>query len=331
MMSAAPVLSSAVPARADGPGLAVATVSIIPAYNEAPGIGALLAYLRQATAEEPDLEIIVADGGSTDGTRALARRAGATVVRSPRKGRAAQLNYGASRATGDILYFLHADSYPPPGFVADLRRARQQGYGSGCYRLAFDHGHWFLRFSAWCTRLPLLLLRFGDQSLFVQRELFAQVGGFREDLLVMEDQEIVRRLQAPGAVSGAAAGRHHLGPQVFGQRRVPPAGRVYAHCQALLAGRVAAPAGEALPPTDSARQAVNAPAVGECDLKFSARRTPVPGQKLGTKVKERPLGVRVNAPYCAAVGPERCAILIPPPLLAARSKTTGFNGSRSGF
>ncbi|GAA3968874.1 TIGR04283 family arsenosugar biosynthesis glycosyltransferase [Hymenobacter antarcticus] len=193
----APSLLPPVSGRA---GAALATVSIIiPAYNEAAGIGELLAYLRRATADEPDLEIMVADGGSTDDTRALARRAGAAVVRSPRKGRAAQLNYGASQTTGDILYFLHADTYPPPGFLVDLRRARRQGYGSGCYRLAFDHGHWFLRFSAWCTRLPLLLVRFGDQSLFVQRELFARVGGFREDLLVMEDQEMVRRLQAQAA------------------------------------------------------------------------------------------------------------------------------------
>ena len=217
----APALTPPVPASASVPEQGIATVSIvIPAYNEAPGIGALLAYLRQATAGEPDLEIIVADGGSTDDTRALARRAGAAVVRSPRKGRAAQLNYGASQATGDILYFLHADSYPPPGFLADLRRARQQGYGSGCYRLAFDHPHWFLRFIAWCTRLPLLLVRFGDQSLFVQRELFARVGGFREDLLVMEDQEIVRRLQArrpfqvlPRAVTTSA--RKYLANGVF--------------------------------------------------------------------------------------------------------------------
>ena len=201
MPSAAPipVLLPHVPAGCGAGGIVVAMVSIIiPTYNEAPGIGALLAYLRQATADEPDLEIIVVDGGSTDDTWGLARRAGAAVVRSPRKGRAAQLNYGASQASGDILYFLHADSYPPPGFLADLRRARRQGYGSGCYRLAFDHGHWFLRFSAWCTRLPLLLVRFGDQSLFVQRELFTQISGFREDLLLMEDQEIVQRLQAHG-------------------------------------------------------------------------------------------------------------------------------------
>lgn len=186
-------------ARAGGPVAIVATVSIvIPTYNEAAGIGALLAYLRHLTAEEPVLEIIVADGGSTDGTRDVARRGGAAVVRCPRKGRAAQLNYGARHATGELLYFLHADSYPPPGFLRYLRQAVRRGYGSGCFRLAFDHPHWLLRFSAWCTRLPLLLVRFGDQSLFVRRGLFAQVGGFREDLVVMEDQEIVRRLQAQG-------------------------------------------------------------------------------------------------------------------------------------
>ncbi|MVN75925.1 glycosyltransferase [Hymenobacter sp. HMF4947] len=168
---------------------------IIPTYNEA-GIGDLLAYLQQATAGEPAPEIIVADGGSTDGTRCLARQLGATVLRCPCKGRAAQLNYGASQARGALLYFLHADSYPPAGFLADLRRAVAEGCGSGCYRLAFDHGHWFLRFSAWCTRLPFTVVRFGDQSLFVRRELFAQIGGYREDLLVMEDQEIVSRLRA---------------------------------------------------------------------------------------------------------------------------------------
>ena len=168
---------------------------ILPTYNEAARIGPLLRYL-QGAAGQPAPELLVIDGGSTDDTVAEARRAGATVLASPRKGRAAQLNYGALRARGEILYFLHADSYPPPGFGADLRRAVAQGYGSGCYRLAFDHGHWLLRFSAWCTRLPFTCLRFGDQSLFVGRELFARLGGYREDLRVMEDQELVARLRA---------------------------------------------------------------------------------------------------------------------------------------
>lgn len=169
---------------------------IIPTYNEAEAITALLGYLRQATASDHTLEILVVDGGSTDDTVPLARQAGATVLVSPRKGRAAQFNHGAQQAQGEVLYFLHADSYPPPGFAADVRGAVAQGYGAGCYRLAFDYSHWFLRFSAWCTRLPFTIVRFGDQSLFVRRDLFARLGGYREDLLVMEDQELVARLRA---------------------------------------------------------------------------------------------------------------------------------------
>ncbi|MFD1470201.1 TIGR04283 family arsenosugar biosynthesis glycosyltransferase [Hymenobacter caeli] len=178
------------------PGAELSVSIIIPTYNEAAAIAALLGYLRRATAGGPAPELLVVDGGSTDATVRLARQAGATVLTSPRKGRAAQLNHGAQRARGGVLYFLHADSYPPPGFLADVRRALGQGYGAGCYRLAFDHPHWFLRFSAWCTRLPLTAVRFGDQSLFVRRDLFARIGGYREDLLVMEDQEIVGRLRA---------------------------------------------------------------------------------------------------------------------------------------
>ncbi|GAB3634756.1 TIGR04283 family arsenosugar biosynthesis glycosyltransferase [Hymenobacter arcticus] len=184
-------------ASADQPSASGLAVSIIiPTYNEAESIVALLTYLRQATADEPAPEVLVVDGGSTDATVQLARQAGATVLASPRKGRAAQLNHGAQQAQGEVFYFLHADSYPPPGFLAEVRQAVGQGYGAGCYRLAFDHPHWLLRFSAWCTRLPLTAVRFGDQSLFVRRGLFVRIGGYRENLLVMEDQEIVKRLQA---------------------------------------------------------------------------------------------------------------------------------------
>ncbi|MGI4762285.1 MAG: TIGR04283 family arsenosugar biosynthesis glycosyltransferase [Janthinobacterium lividum] len=176
------------------------TISIIiPTFNEAEAIVSLLSYLRQAPAGAAGAELLVVDGGSTDATTSLARQAGATVLLAPRKGRAAQLNYGAQHARGELLYFLHADSYPPADFLAHLRQASAQGYAAGCYRLAFDHPHWFLRFSAWCTRLPLTVVRFGDQSLFVRRDLFVRLGGYREDLLLLEDQDIVHRLRARGA------------------------------------------------------------------------------------------------------------------------------------
>lgn len=169
---------------------------IIPTYNEAAGIEALLHHLRQAgTAADAAVEIIVADGLSTDATAELACRAGAQVVACPRKGRAVQLNYGARQATGDILYFLHADTLPPVGFLSDIRQAVAAGYGCGCYRLAFDEPHWFLQANAWFTRFDVDAVRFGDQSLFVTRAVFEQAGGFREKLLIMEDQEIIGRLK----------------------------------------------------------------------------------------------------------------------------------------
>lgn len=173
-----------------------ATVSIIiPTFNEADHIAALVEYLRRACGPDDAVELLVVDGQSTDPTAALAGQAGARVVVCPRKGRAAQLNHGASIATGQILYFLHADSYPPATFLHAIRQAVAQGYGSGCYRLAFDYPHWLLRFSGWCTRFRTNWFRFGDQSLFVQRALFEQVGGYREELLVLEDQELVVRLR----------------------------------------------------------------------------------------------------------------------------------------
>jgi cellulose synthase/poly-beta-1,6-N-acetylglucosamine synthase-like glycosyltransferase len=121
------------------------------------------------------------------------------VVLCPHKGRAAQLNYGASQAGGQILYFLHADTYPPPTFLADIRRALgPANCGSGCYRLAFDYPHWFLRLSAWFTRFDVELVRFGDQSLFVRREVFEQAGRYRADMIMLEDQEIIGRLRRYG-------------------------------------------------------------------------------------------------------------------------------------
>ncbi|MBH8559010.1 TIGR04283 family arsenosugar biosynthesis glycosyltransferase [Hymenobacter negativus] len=179
------------------PAPAAALVSIIiPTYNEAEGIATLLHHLRRAgTATDAAVEIIVADSPGTDATAARARQAGAGVVACPRKGRAAQLNHGARQATGSILYFLHADSLPPVGFLADIRRAVAAGYGCGCFRLAFDMPHWFLRAHAWFTRFDVALARFGDQSLFVERTIFEQAGGYREDLLILEDQEITRRLR----------------------------------------------------------------------------------------------------------------------------------------
>ena len=169
---------------------------IIPAFNEANQIAHTLAQTRKAAADSL-LEIIVVDCGSSDETVEIAEEAGAIVLKSS-KGRAVQMNYGAKAAKGEILYFLHADSVPPVNFDQQILEAIELGAVSGCFRLAFDHKHWFLKANCWFTRFDSNAVRFGDQSLFVLKEAFARSGGFREDLLVMEDQEIIHRIKKEG-------------------------------------------------------------------------------------------------------------------------------------
>ena len=164
--------------------------AVIPALNEGEAIAGLVAHLS----DEVD-EVIVVDGGSADETAARARAAGARVIIADGSTRAVALNAGADAAAGEIVYFVHADTFPPRGFAADIERAVARGAGAGCFRMRFDSHHWLLCLSGWCTRFDVGLIRFGDQSLFVRRELYQAIGGFDERLAVMEDHEIVRRLR----------------------------------------------------------------------------------------------------------------------------------------
>lgn len=169
---------------------------IIPAYNEAGQIAQTIDAVGKSSAGS-EVEIIVVDGGSSDETANIAARAGAKVLRSA-KGRAVQMNYGGAHAHGSILYFLHADSLPPGNFDRQILNAVGSGAVAGCFRLRFDHKHWFLKANSWFTRFDVNAVRFGDQSLFVLKDAFGRSGGFREDLLMMEDQEIIRRIKREG-------------------------------------------------------------------------------------------------------------------------------------
>ena len=169
---------------------------IIPVINEAEGIEQHIKKIREACATDA-IEIIVVDGGSDDQTLATAENAGAIVV-SSEKGRAKQMNCGALVAKGEWLYFLHADSLPPNKFDLLILNAVEKGALSGCFRLEFDIDHWFLKANAWFTRFDVNAVRFGDQSLFVLKQVFKNSGGFNEDLVVMEDQEIIHRIKRSG-------------------------------------------------------------------------------------------------------------------------------------
>jgi len=168
---------------------------IIPTFNEEKTIGNTINYLRKNDRNGLITEVIVVDGGSVDSTVDEASSGSAIVCISPNKGRAAQMNFGASQATASILYFLHADTIPPATFLADIKQEIYNGHKAGCFMLQFDHSHWFLSANCWFTRFNINFFRFGDQSLFIDRQLFKTINGFNETLIVMEDQEIIRRIK----------------------------------------------------------------------------------------------------------------------------------------
>ena len=175
---------------------------IIPVLNEAEGITSLLKHLDDHSTGNLIAEVIIADGGSTDGTKAVAGKYRAKhfevkVIDAP-KGRAIQQNHGATKAMGAILYFLHADSFPPRGFDRKIIEAVHSGYRAGCFRMEFDDGHLLLKCSQWFTQFNFPLCRGGDQSLFIQKDLFESLNGFNEAYVIYEDGEFHARLYKKG-------------------------------------------------------------------------------------------------------------------------------------
>ncbi len=166
---------------------------IIPVLNEETCIAKIVGFLRENSHSKNIKEVIIVDGGSSDGTVAIASKLEAHLVRSSR-GRAKQMNSGAKFATGDILYFLHVDTLPPPNFDVHILEAIDKGHTAGCFRMKFDSRSRFLAFFAWCTRLNYKICRGGDQSLFISKSLFGHMGGFNEDYVVYEDNEFTDRL-----------------------------------------------------------------------------------------------------------------------------------------
>lgn len=170
---------------------------IIPTFEEEGQIGKLIRYLKtQVVHPHPGIsEILVVDGNSSDRTVEEAEKAGARVITAPKKGRACQMNEGAARAKGEVLYFLHADTFPPPTFAEDIQQVIFQKRLAGGFRLSFDDPHVILQLYGWFTRFDLDAFRYGDQSLFITKDLFEKIGGFDETLIVMEDNEIIGRIK----------------------------------------------------------------------------------------------------------------------------------------
>jgi rSAM/selenodomain-associated transferase 2 len=167
---------------------------IIPTLNEAKNIGQLVQYLKRH-ATNALLEIIVVDSQSPDNTEGVARYAGARVLTTEKRGRAVQMNLGAKAAKGDILYFVHADCFPPESYCADIQQFTKDGFDLGCYRYRFNSSHILLKINAFFTRFPPLWCRGGDETLYVKRFAFERLKGYDEYFSIMEEYDFIRRAQ----------------------------------------------------------------------------------------------------------------------------------------
>ncbi|MEO0339394.1 MAG: TIGR04283 family arsenosugar biosynthesis glycosyltransferase [Bacteroidota bacterium] len=159
---------------------------IIPTLNEEINISVLIGYLKSCHDQQYLREIIVVDGGSTDHTISAAQQFRALVINADR-GRAVQMNAGARVATGDILYFIHADVRPPLSCFSDIIQAVKERNCIGCFAYRFDSKHLLLKANSFFTQFDWVAVGGGDQTLFLLKHRFEELGGFDETLPIMED------------------------------------------------------------------------------------------------------------------------------------------------
>ena len=169
---------------------------IIPVLNEESTIEKLLTQEWVTNADE----VIVVDGGSTDRTPALASQY-ATVI-CAEAGRGPQMNAGARVASGDILFFLHADVSLERGAIEAVRRAFDDpAVAGGCLDVVFTGGDWVSRLFTWgYHHRRIFRIIYGDSGIFCRRDVFAQMGGYK-NIAIMEDYEFARRLWKLGKMA----------------------------------------------------------------------------------------------------------------------------------
>ncbi|MBV1790667.1 TIGR04283 family arsenosugar biosynthesis glycosyltransferase [Marinobacterium sp. D7] len=177
---------------------------IVPLLNEADALPDLLTHLTYW--REHDCEVLLVDGGSSDGSPERILAQGFTLLSAPR-GRARQMNAGAARASGDLLLFLHADSRLPDDGLEQLRRLDDLSADIwGRFDVRIQGRPWMLRVIARAMNLRSRLtgIATGDQAIFVGRALFERVGGYPDQPL-MEDIELtdrLRKVQRPLCLDG---------------------------------------------------------------------------------------------------------------------------------
>lgn len=169
------------------------TVSIIiPTYNESKQIHRLLASILKGKTGDI-LEILVIDSkNSSDNLAEILLDSEIRYVKSDFSSRASQMNFGASIATGDVLFFVHADTILPSSYAGDIQKTLSSCH-LGCFRAIIDSPSLLLKINSFFTRFPFLWCRGGDQTLFVKKTIFNELGLYNEKFVIMEEYDFLRR------------------------------------------------------------------------------------------------------------------------------------------
>lgn len=166
---------------------------IIPTLNEINNLSELLPFLIE-TAEKA--EVIISDSPkSNDHTKQLCEKYNISYYKSPKAGRASQMNYGSSKASGDVLLFLHADVTPPSNCYHAILNSISSGNSAGFFAYKFDPSNRWLDINARYTTRDGWFSGGGDQCQFFTKSAFEELGGYNECFVIMEDFDMIRRLR----------------------------------------------------------------------------------------------------------------------------------------
>jgi rSAM/selenodomain-associated transferase 2 len=168
---------------------------IIPTLNEETHITKVLTRTLKL---KGNFEILVVDGGSCDRTLEIVKDYPEVKCLCAPKGRASQMNLGAKHAQGDILVFLHADTFLPKETYASIGQiCKAKDTVGGSFRLVVDDPHPIFKIYTWCSRWNLEFFTYGDHALFIKKRVFETIHGFKP-IPFMEDVEIQHRLRLEG-------------------------------------------------------------------------------------------------------------------------------------
>lgn len=171
---------------------------VVPVLNEAPRLPPMFEMLDAQPGEK---QVILADGGSADDTRAVAGERALIVESEP--GRARQMNAGAAYAEGETILFLHCDTELPPGALREIADVMRGGdVAGGGFLHSFDREDSFSRFISFSANARAKIAKrfLGDQCIFIRREAFERMGGYA-DMPLFEDWDLSRRMRAFGRVA----------------------------------------------------------------------------------------------------------------------------------